>query len=176
MKSFSTLVVLKAPPDRLFAILRDRLPELAESMDGIETIDELERTREGGTELVVSRWHARQTVPAVLQERLGQRSIDWLDRARWQEDELLCTWNIEPSLGAGAIKCSGTTEFVPAMGGRGTRARFAGHLDIAPDYLGSVVGGLQGPVRALVEMIATSLIPANFRSIAEEAAKRAAPN
>ncbi|MGK7295025.1 MAG: SRPBCC family protein [Candidatus Wenzhouxiangella sp. M2_3B_020] len=172
MKAFSTLVVLKAPPERLFATLRDRLPELAEAMDGIEAIDELERRQEDGAQLVVSRWHARQTVPSVLQERLGQRRIDWIDRARWQDERLLCTWDIEPSLGGGAIKCSGTTEFVPAMGGRGTRARFAGNLDIAPDYLGSVVGGFHGPVKALVEMIATSLIPANFRSIAEEAAKR----
>ena len=173
MKEFSTLVVLKVPPEHLFTTLRDRLPKLAETMEEIEAIQELERRNIGDAQVVVNHWHARQTIPPFLQERLGQTRIDWLDRASWHEQQLLCTWEIEPSLGGGAITCSGTTEFIQAMGGRGTRARFAGNLNIAPEYLGSVIGGFHGPVKSLVEMIATSLIPANFRSIAEEAAKHA---
>ena len=63
--------------------------------------------------------------------------------------------------------------FEPAMAGRGTRARFAGSISIDADYLGSLVGAFQAPVRSLVETIATSMIPANFRAMAEKAAKAA---
>lgn len=171
MKEFSTIVVVRLPPERLFATMRDRLPELIEELKDVEKVDELERTPTGDEMLVVNRWHARQPIPSVLQPRLGQARIDWLDRARWSEERLGCAWEIRPSLGDGAITCSGTTSFMPAMGGRGTRAQFAGRLDIAPAWLASVVGGLQAPVRALVESIATSLIPANFRASAEAAAR-----
>lgn len=171
MKEFSTLVVLKAPPERLFTAMRDRLPELVPSLPDIERIEELERVAENAHLLVVNRWHARQPVPVFLQERLGQERIDWIDRARWGEEQRTCTWSIEPSLGQGAIACSGETTLAPAMGGRGTRATFAGRLDIDPVWLGGIVGGFQAPIRALIESIATSLIPANFRAMAEAASK-----
>lgn len=173
MKEFSALVVVRTPPDRLFAAMRDRLGELAAALADIERVDQLERRQDGDSLLVVSRWHARQTVPALLQQRLGHSRIDWVDRAHWNEPRLACAWSIVPSLGDGAITCAGETTFHPAMGGRGARAQFAGRLDIAPDYLAAVAGSFHGPVRTLVETIATSLIPANFRAMAEAAAKLA---
>ncbi|MET0180169.1 MAG: hypothetical protein ABW194_06755 [Novosphingobium sp.] len=173
MKEFSALVVVRTPPERLFATMRDRLPELVATLSDIEKVDPLERRDEDDALLVVNRWHARQTIPKLLQQRLGRSRIDWLDTARWIEPRQVCTWEIAPSLGDGALTCAGETTFEPAMGGRGTRARFAGRLDIAPDYLAGVAGSFHGPVRALVETIATTLIPANFRAMAEQAAKLA---
>jgi hypothetical protein len=171
VKRFSTLAVLRSPPERLFGAMRDRLPELAESLSDVEQIEELERSELIDSVLVVNRWRARQSVPAFLQSRLGASAIHWIDRAHWFEDRHQCTWTIEPSIGEGAITCSGTTSFSPAMGGRGTRATFEGELNIDPLFLSSIVGAFQAPVKTLVESIATSIIPANFRAVAEAASK-----
>lgn len=171
MKPFSTLVVLRTPPEILFAAMRDRLADIAPSLADVSAINELEReTTQNGVH-VVNRWQARQAVPGFLQARLGASEIAWLDRATWLEDALQCDWTIEPSIGNGAIACKGTTRFEPAMAGRGTRAIFEGELRIAPDFVASLVGPFEAPVRALVESIATTLIPANFRAAAEAAAK-----
>lgn len=170
MKKFTTMVVLRCPPDELFAAMRDRLPALASSLADVEQIEELERSEMPDSVVVTNRWHARQAIPTFLQSRLGASSISWIDRARWFEERHLCTWTIEPTIGDGAITCSGATSFAPAMGGRGTRAMFEGELDIAPEYLSGLVGAFQAPVKAFVETIATSIIPANFRAVAEAAA------
>lgn len=171
MKRFSSLVVVKSPPDQLCAMMRDRLPQLAESLKDVEKIDELERSQLPGSVLVINRWHAREPVPSFLRARLGASTITWIDRAQWLDDGRQCRWTIEPSIGDGAITCSGATTFVPAMAGRGTRATFEGQLDIAPAFLSSLVGPFQAPVKALVESIATTLIPSNFRAVAEAASK-----
>ncbi|MEA3032724.1 MAG: hypothetical protein QOH86_740 [Sphingomonadales bacterium] len=173
MKAFSALVVLRAAPEKLFATMRDRLPELASSLADVASIEELERRPSCAGVVVVNRWRARQEVPSFLQGRLGGSSIAWIDRACWSNEGLTCTWTIEPLLGEGAITCSGSTSFVPAMAGRGTRLTFEGGLEIAPAFLASVAGPFERPVRALVESIATTLIPANFRAVAEAASRHA---
>lgn len=172
MKSFSTLVVVRAPPEALFASMRDRLPDIVPALDEIASIEELERSVVGGDVDIVNHWRARQQVPGFLRERLGASEIGWLDRARWSSDTLVCRWRIEPSIGDGAISCTGTTRFQPAMGGRGTRALFEGELLIDPLFISAIVGVINKPVLALVESVATTIIPTNFRAAAEAIAKR----
>jgi hypothetical protein len=178
MKSFSTVVVLRAEPLVLLRAMRDRLGEVAGALADVEAIEELERRPQGEDLLVVNRWHARQRIPGFLQARLGAGEVSWLDRALWSEPALACRWSIEPSIGEGAIQCSGVTRFEPAMGGSGSRAYFEGELRIDPAFIGSVAGPLQKPVTALVESIATTLIPSNFRAAAKAAAElgRAGPS
>lgn len=171
MKSFSTLVVLRALPQTLFAAMRDRLSEIGTALADIEAITELERSQTGNALHVVNRWQARQRVPAILQARLGGSEISWLDHASWNEETLTAHWDIKPSIGGGAITCTGTTRFDAAMAGRGCRALFEGDLTIAPEFLRSFAGPFERPVRALIESVATTLIPANFRAAAEAVAR-----
>jgi len=171
MRTFSTLIVLRAPPEPLFAVMRDRLAELVGSIDDIKGLEQLERAETDRDVVVVNRWHARQTIPGLVRERLGDGEISWVDRARWSNQDLLCRWSIEPSVGDGAITCVGATSFAPAMAGRGCRVTFEGELAIAPEFIGSLVGPLAGPIRLLVESIGMNIVPSNFRAVAELAAK-----
>jgi len=171
VKPFSTMVLLRSPPDRLFAIMRDRLPEIAAALPDIAGIEEVERAPGSKGLRLVNRWEAGQAVPKFLQGKLGTERIVWMDHAVWSNEDTRCDWSITPLIGDGAIECRGTTRFEPAMAGRGSRAMFGGTLAIAPDFIASLVGPLQGPVTALVEAIATTIIPANFRAVAEAAAR-----
>ncbi len=171
MKPFSALVILRSPPETLFVAMRDRLGEIAPQLKDISAIDEIERADSAGGVAITNRWQARQMVPAMLQSRLGARDIAWIDRAVWDAPTLTCHWTIEPLIGDGAITCTGSTRFEPAMAGRGCRALFEGNLAIAPAFIGSVVGPFEAPVTALVQSVATVMIPSNFRAAAEAAAK-----
>lgn len=171
MKPFSTLVIVRAAPEALFLAMRDRLAEIVPLLKDVSAIETLERHESGDRVDIVNRWQARQTVPAMLQARLGARDIAWIDRASWDATTLTGHWTIEPLIGDGAIRCTGTTRFEPAMAGRGCRAHFDGCLEIDPAFIGSVVGAFEAPVTALVQSVATVMIPSNFRAAAEAAAK-----
>ena len=170
MKPFSALVILRSPPETLFLAMRDRLGEIAPQLKDISAIDEIERTDTVDGVAITNRWQARQTVPVMLQARLGARDIAWIDRAVWDAATLTCHWTIEPLIGDGAITCTGSTRFEPAMAGRGCRALFDGMLTIDPAFIGSVVGPFEAPVAALVQAVATVMLPSNFRAAAEAAA------
>lgn len=170
MKPFAAVAVLRIAPDLLCMRIRDRLSEIGEALYDIETIEELERRTETDGVHIVNRWHARQRVPSLLRERLAVDEISWIDRAVWFDDGTGCDWSIEPSFGGGDITCAGSTRFTEAMGGRGVRVRFDGQLDMAPGFLAAIAGPFHGPVKMLVETIATTLIPKNLRTAAEIAA------
>ncbi len=171
MKAFAALVILRVPPETLFLALRDRLDEIAPQLKDISAIETTARSEVDGGVDIVNRWQARQAVPALLQARLGTRDIAWIDRAHWDTASLTASWSIEPSIGGGAIRCTGTTGFEAAMAGRGCRARFEGTLTIDPAFVAGLVGAFEAPVTALVQAIATVMIPSNFRAAAEAAAR-----
>lgn len=171
MKAFSALVIVRSPPESLFMAMRDRLADIAPQLKDIRAIDMIERRDAADGVHITNRWQARQAVPALLQARLGATDIAWIDRARWHVPSLTCNWTIEPLIGDGAIACTGTTRFEAAMAGRGCRAHFAGELVIDPGFIGSVAGAFATPVAALVQAVATVMIPSNFRAAAEAAAK-----
>lgn len=170
MKTFRDLVVVKHPLDQIWTAVRDRLPELADHLDDIESIACLEHERvDEARHRLVNRWQSTQRIPAVLQSRLGTAEVAWIDRNEWDDRTRTCTWAIEPSVLPEHIRCAGRTIYEPAMGGRGTRIRFSGEFELAPGALEGLAGPLEQPVAALVESIVTVFIPKNLRKVIEAA-------
>ncbi len=171
MTPFSAFVMVRSPTDKLFAAMRDRMSEIVTMLPDIASIQEMERQSDGPGQRVVNRWEAELTIPKFLRTKLGAERVAWIDQAVWSDDIMGCDWSIRPLIGDGAIECQGNTRFESAMAGRGTRAVFAGTLEIDSAFMAGLVGPLRGPVTALVESLATTIIPANFRAAAEAAAK-----
>jgi len=161
--------VLKRPQSELWTIMRDHLTALGERVDDIEAIRQLERSETDGVVHIVNEWHMRQQIPAAIRAMLKIGDITWIDRNRWDARARSCHWTIEPGFLAEHIACSGQTSFAEAIGGRGTRVTFAGELDIKPSLL-AALGAIGPVVTGFVESIATTIIPRNFRSVAEAAA------
>ena len=172
MKAFNSVVVVKQPLDRVWATVRDRLPELGAALDDIESIVVVERESLGpGHVRLVNRWRSSQRIPAGLRGRLGTSDVTWLDRNLWDDASHCCTWVIEPMVWAEHIQCAGSTRYEPAMGGRGTRVTFAGTFDLGSGALATSAGALQKPAAAFIESIATTIIPRNVRKVIEAAAR-----
>jgi hypothetical protein len=172
MKAFSSVVVVRQPLDRVWGTMRDRLPELGAALDDIESITVIEREDLGpGSVRLVNEWRSSQAIPAVLRDRIGASGLSWLDRNNWDDSSHCCTWVIEPAVFTEHIRCTGSTRYEPAMGGRGTRVTFAGTFDLAPGALATSAGSLQRPAAAFIESIATAVIPRNVRKVIEAAAR-----
>lgn len=163
MKPFSTTAVLAQPRDQVWLAIRDGLAELVPRLDDIRSVTPVERTTEGALTRIVNRWDADPKIPAVLASALNLNSIQWIDRAEWNDMTHECHWRIEPSFFADRINCNGVTIYEPAMGGRGTRISFRGELSVK---VGSVLGGA---VAAGIESFVTALIPKNFQALANAA-------
>jgi hypothetical protein len=170
MRSFRDLVVIKQPLEQVWATVRDRLPELAAQLDDIDRIVVIERESIGPGRLrLVNEWRSGQRIPKLLQSRFGAEVVSWIDRNQWDEDSRVCTWAIEPSLLSEHIRCAGSTSYMPAMGGRGTRITFAGEFELASGALRGLAGPLEQPLAAFVESIVTVFIPRNLRKVMDAA-------
>jgi hypothetical protein len=155
--------MIRQPLDRVWSVMRDRLPEIAGKMEDLDSIVVLERSTEPDGRLrLTNRWNARQQIPALLQGALGAKAVNWLDRAVWDDALRQCTWSIEPSVLAGHIECGGTTRYEPAMAGRGTRVTFEGYFTLKAGFLEGLPGAFEPAIAGFAETIVSSVIPRNL--------------
>ena len=168
MKPFQSFTMVKQPLEEVWMIMRDRLPEIAASMEDLESIEIIERTIESNGRLrLLNRWRAKQQIPTMLQGKLGASTVYWLDRALWDNNTHVCTWSIEPSVLPGHIECCGITTYTSAMAGRGTKVTFEGYFNLKSGFLEGLPVSLELALTGFVEMIVSSLIPRNLsRAIA----------
>lgn len=168
MKPFKTLVIVKYPLERVWHTMRDELPAIIPLLDDIEAMTMLERAdREDGTVYLVNHWQARPQLPALLANQIAPEMMSWIDRAEWRPADHSCHWRLEPKFLPELSHCSGLTHYQPALGGRGTRIIFEGTLDLNTSAQTSGPTFATGALLSGVETFATSLIPKNFRKLAE---------
>jgi hypothetical protein len=170
VKHFRTIHVVAQPADRLYCTVRDRLPEIADMLDDVDSVRVLKRSQDSGGRLsLVNEWRARIRFPAVLEGFVRPDSIGWIDRAEWHDGEHRCRWVIEPTFLPGQVHCRGNTRYEPAIGGRGVRVTFEGEIEITLGGAASVRGPLDQTLSGFVESIVTTLIPRNFRKTLDAA-------
>lgn len=163
MSTFHSFTMVKHPRERIWQTLRDHLPVVADLLDDLDSIATLEREQEAdGTVVLLNRWQAKQRVPYLLQDAFGTDIIAWLDRARWDDANFLCEWQITPLVLSDHIECHGTTRYEPAMAGRGTRVTFDGSFVVRPGALSQVPAAFESALLGLVENIVSTVIPRNL--------------
>lgn len=170
MKPFKSIVVSRHPVERLWVTVRDQMPALAKMLDDIESVTVIERrTLQRGSVRLVNEWRARPQFPISLKSVIGSESFVWLDHAEWTDAGKRCEWRIEPQFLPGKIHCHGSTDYVPAMGGRGSRVTFEGELSLDSHATAGVGKLLERSIMPIIESVVTVMIPKNFRRIVEAA-------
>jgi hypothetical protein len=168
MKDFKSIVVVTHPLDLVWKTIRDRLPELVLLLDDIEQVTVVERQEEAdGTVKLVNLWKAKPQIPSMLSSAINPAMFAWTDHAQWMPHAHECRWRIEPQFLAERTRCTGTTRYETAMAGRGTKITFGGEFDIAAHGLAGVPSFLDGTISKAIESFVTSLIPRNFRKLAQ---------
>jgi hypothetical protein len=171
LKSFRSLVVLKRPPRAIWIALRDHMPELAERLPDIESLNQTERrVGEDGKINIVNEWRVRYPFPPAVRSIVDLGDIGWIDRNCWDERAGACDWAIEPFFLTEHIRCKGRTVFEPAMAGNGTRVTLEGQLELKAGFLRGFGTVLESQLAGILEPIVTTAIPKNLRGILEAAA------
>lgn len=162
--------MVRQPLDQVWLTMRDRLPEIAATLDDLESIEVIERKAESDNQLLLlNRWNAKLQIPPLLRDKLGVSSIYWLDRALWDDANHVCKWSVEPSVMQGHIECCGTTTYTPAMAGRGTKVTFEGYFTLKPGFLDGLPAVLEPVLSGFVESLVSSLIPHNLSRAVDSA-------
>jgi glycogen debranching enzyme len=125
-------------------------------MSGVDRIEEIERrSMPGGAIHIVNVWYAAVEIPASLRELLGHSAFAWTDRAEWSAAGVRCRFRVEPHFLRECIRCKGETSLEDSMGGRATRIRYEGDLELGPL---PGVGKLLGASRAVEQLVADLIV------------------
>ena len=159
---------MKHPPRLVWETVRDRLHELVPLLNDVESVEVAERVDEpDGTVRLVNLWKARPQVPAVLAPLITPAMLAWTDRAVWMPEVSECCWQIETHFLPDRTHCAGTTRYAAALGGRGTRIEFGGQFEVTLAGASAAPHVVGAAISLGVESFVATLIPRNFRTLAE---------
>ncbi len=153
--------VLTHPRELVYTTYRDRLPELVEMLDNIESMDELERRQDGETIHLLNHWKAKGEIPRVAKRWIAPDMLRWKDHASWHQDRWTVDWRFEMAFMKNRVSVRGNSRFVE-LGPRRTRLELRGELKIDTAGLPGmprIVARRAGPV---VERFVLALVQPNL--------------
>jgi hypothetical protein len=172
MTSFQSTAMVRHPFERVWATTRDALPEVAAFLDDIERIEVLERVEDAdGTVRLTNQWRAKVQVPAALAGVIRPDMLTWIDHAVYSPVDRVCRFRIETRFFPDRVRCTGTTRYQPAMGGRGARVSFDGELIVDTRGLPGLPSVLQATVQKGIEAFVVALVPSNLRKVVDGVAR-----
>ena len=153
------------PIQDVYAAMRDHMPELAQFMPNIDSIEVKERRVEGDILHIVNRWNPADTeVPSVAKSFIDPKTTYWLDYATWKGEEKSCSWNLKMGFMPDRIKCTGSTSFV-ALNENNTEMRIEGTLTL--NLRGLVPRLFLNKATRGVEKFVGRLVEPNFQKTAQ---------
>jgi hypothetical protein len=158
--------MVKHPLERVWILMRDDLPKLADQIDDIERIRVESVRRNHDVHRIVNIWEASVQLPLNVANHLDANLFSWTDYAEWYDSKQECHWHIKHHYFRDSFNCSGVTQFLPAMGGRGTRITFRGTFELNRKKIPKILSVLEDPALIMIESMLIKLIPKNFQKIA----------
>lgn len=169
---FKTISMIKQPVELVWETFRDRFEEIGQRVDDLEYIAFKEKTENEAGQLVsVYEWKADPNLPAMVKSYIQPNMLTWTDTATWDAENKVCYWEIESHYFKDKMKCTGSTSFHPAMGGRGCRLTFQGTIHWEGGGLPALVGIMEGPVTRAMESVISKMVPKSFHKVSNAAAE-----
>ncbi len=158
--------IITHPRELVYHTYRDRLPELVEMLDNIESMEELERREEGDTTHLLNEWKAQGEIPKIAQRWIKPEMLRWKDRATWHAQEWTVDWAFEMAFLTDRVTVQGKS-FYRELGPSRTSLELRGELNI--DAMGlpgmpRLIARKAGPV---VERFVLALVQPNLVKTAQ---------
>jgi hypothetical protein len=170
------IAMIQQPRALVWTTMRDCLPELAANLDDIESVATISRSEDKfGVLTVENAWRARPNLPPVIAKHVSRDMLAWTDTAQWFGDRYETHWVITPQALAERLRCAGTTQYLEAMGGRGTRVAFEVNAEMLP---GATTAQFDesGPLFKALQSTVITLLCKNFRRLIDHVNEKVRPN
>ena len=158
--------VISHPLDKVFATMRDRLPELVPHLVGVKSIQVLEREPLGPGRLrMLNLWQASpEAAPKAVRPFISEKMLSWKDHAEWNDADRTVRWRFETFSFEKLFECQGRNRFEDV--GDGTRLRIEGELRIFLERLPGVPKFLASRIAPKVEQFIGKTVAENLRGLA----------
>ncbi len=154
---------IKHPQDRVFAVYRDRLPEVAKYIPDIKEVIVKKREEAGDVIKLHNEWASDRDIPSVLKAFLKPEYLRWDDFATWNETGKYCDWTIKTRVFTDSFVCSGRNSFI--ADGQETRVVLTGNISINLKELPGVPSFLAKRVGPQLEQFIVSTITPNLEQV-----------
>ncbi len=155
-----------ASVEQVFAVARDKLPDLVPFLPNIERIEVKERKDEAGRVLIVNRWYAKADIPAAAKKFVSPDLLSWQDTATWDGTLLKVDYRLQSFVANELFLAQGTNTFKATADGA-TDLTVRCDVEIYPEKLPGVPRFLAGAVKGPVEETIKKILTPNLMSFAQ---------
>lgn len=159
--------VVTHPIEKVFATMRDRLPELVPFLSGAESIEVAAREEPGpGRVRMLNHWQGNKNVaPKAVRPFLTRGLLRWKDHAEWDQQARTVKWRFEAFHFDKLFDCQGENRFESTAEGH-TRITIDGDLDIYPERMPGVPRFLAKKLKPKIESFISNLVGSNLADLA----------
>jgi len=154
------------PIERVYPVLRDRLPAMVPFLESVESIEVQTRTEEGDGRLrLLNIWQGSTSqAPSAVRPFMSRDMLRWKDHAVWNDAEKRVEWRFETFHLDRLFDAHGANTFTPAEGGA-TRIEIAGTLEVYPERVPGVPRLLARRLAPRIESFVIGLITPNLAQL-----------
>src|SRR5438046_1192622 len=117
------------PRADIFAVYRDKLPELVPYLPNVRGITVVSRSDEGQVAKLLNRWKGGGDIPAAVRKFLSEDLLEWDDHATWDQSKYETHWRTVVPAFKDAVDASGVNYF-EELGPKSTRYKIVGELKV----------------------------------------------
>ena len=155
------------PRAQVFAVYRDKLPDLVPYLPNVRGITVVTRSEEGPHIVkLLNRWKGGGEVPASVRKFLSEDLLEWDDHATWDSEKYITHWRTVVPAFKDAVDASGQN-FFEELGPKLTRYKIVGELKVDAGKIRGVPGFLGRTVSPMVESFLVGSIKPNLISVAK---------
>lgn len=157
---FTVTDTIRYPLEKVYAAMRDNLPELAAFYSNIERITLESRDEKGPIVHQVAQWEAKAKLPGPLEKLVPLNGRRWKDVATWDAGAHTVEWRITVPVFTEAVSVSGLNRF--AADGANTRMTINGRIVIDPKKLTGIPTILAKQFVPTIEKFVVSSVQKNL--------------
>jgi hypothetical protein len=151
--------------ERVFTALRDKTHELVSFMPNIDAMEVVERDDAPPLTTMLNKWRgANSDVPRIIRPFVSTDLLSWFDKAIWNEDDLICNWQLESITENKVFTCIGSTTM--RNDGEGSTFVIDADLRINADQVPGIPKFLARKVREPLERFIASTLRPNLTKTA----------
>lgn len=146
----------------VFSTHRDKLLELVQYLPNIKGVETTSRVVDGSVVRLENVWKgSSEDVPSVIRPLVKAEYLSWIDRAKWDESDWSCEWQIELSLLKDAVTARGRNTFTEEDGV--TIINMSGEFLIHPEKIPGVPTFVARSAAPTLEKFVIGLLQPNLR-------------